>query len=179
MPEHTYRTVPSNAVEKVYRCKVIGNSDASLQVGSSNTIVHVRETSGSGFILGLTKKTAGRIKLGKRYDLRYDDRRMQVMAEKYESPVGDEERLLVSTYREYEPKERWAFRLPFTKGGKVNTHESVISSGAAYGGFVLVLFCVMSLPGIGDRLGTAPRIESALKLMGDNILDIVETVRGK
>ena len=54
-------------------------------------------------------------------------------------------------------------------------HDSGIGSGAAYGGFVLVLFCVMSLPGIGDQLGTAPRIESALALMGENISDVVRS----
>ncbi|MEM0925879.1 MAG: hypothetical protein AAGJ83_07565 [Planctomycetota bacterium] len=179
MAEHSYLTVPNNKEEKIYRCKVVGKNDATLLIGSSNHKLQVRETSGSGFTLGLTKKLAKKIKLGRTYDLSYDGRRIQVQAESFGTPSDGEERLAALTVKEYEPKERWAFRLPFTKGGKVITHDTGINSGAVYGGFVLVLFCVMSLPGVGDHLGTAPRIENALKLMGDNIMDVVDKFRAK
>ncbi|MEM6473138.1 MAG: hypothetical protein AAF802_26490 [Planctomycetota bacterium] len=179
MAEHSYRTVPNTKQEKVYRCKVVENTDAKLHIGSSHYNVHVRETSGSGFTLGLSPKIAKKVKLGRTYDLQYDGRKIQVTADSYGTSTGGEERLSAKTVREYEPKERWAFRLPFTRGAKVISHDSGINSGAVYGGFVLVLFCVMSLPGIGDHLGTAPRIETALKMMGDNIMDVVDTFRSK
>lgn len=177
MAEHTYRTVPTKNTEKIYRCKVMGNTDATLQLGNRLLNVHVRETSGTGFTIGMDPKLAKKIKTGKSYKLRFDDRMIEVYAQTYTESVQGEFRLLVNTIREFEPKERWAFRLPFTKGSRVITHDSGINSGAVYGGFVLVLFCVMSLPGIGDKLGTAPRIESALKMMGKNFVEVVDTFR--
>ena len=175
MAEYTYRTVPTKKQEKVYRCKVVGNNDATLQTGSRMLKVQVRETSGSGFTIGVDPKLAKKIKTGRRYQLRYDGRRIEVHARAYIESSQGEYRLLVDTIREFEPKERWAFRLPFTKGRRIITHDLGISSGAAYGGFVLVLFCALSLPGIGDKLGTAPRIESALKLVGRNLVEVVHT----
>lgn len=177
MPAYSYKTLPTEGQAKTYRCKVVGDSAATLQVGRKPLKVFVRETSGGGFTLGLGPKLAKKIKSGKSYDLRYDGRRMQVIAETFVETVQGEARLQVGTIREYEPKERWAFRLPFTKGSRVIGHDSGINSGAAYGGFVLVLFCVMSLPGVGDRLGTAPRIESALAMMSKNITDVVHAIR--
>lgn len=177
MPEHTYKTLPTTGQEKVYRCKVVGDAAAILQVGSKHVNCHVRETSGSGFTVGLEQKLAKKIKLGQKIELRYEDRRILVMAKAFVESVQGEARLMIETIREFEPKERWAFRLPFSRGSRVINHESGISSGAAYGGFVLVIFCVMSLPGIGDKLGTAPRIETALKMMGRNFADVVQTFR--
>ena len=177
MPEYSYRTIPSETKAKTYRCKVVGDCPATLYVGHKAVKVFVRETSGSGFTLGIDPKLAKKVKSGRSYDLRYDDRRVQVIAETFSETVQGEARLQVGTIREFEPQERWAFRLPFTKGSRVMKHDSIIGSGAAYGGFVLVLFCVMSLPGIGEQLGTAPRIESALEMMGRNIADVVHAFR--
>ena len=41
--------------------------------------------------------------------------------------------------------------------------ENSQASSAALGGFVLVLFCALALPGIGDKLGTASRIQKSLR----------------
>ncbi|MCA9135698.1 MAG: hypothetical protein KDB00_03040 [Planctomycetales bacterium] len=177
MPEYTYKTVPVEGQEKVYRCKVVGDSTAILFVGHKPLKIFVRETSGNGFTLGIDPKLTKRISAGKRYELRYDDRRIEIIAESFVETVQGEARLRVGTIREFEPVKRWAFRLPFTRGSRVISHESGINSGAAYGGFVLVLFCVMSLPGIGDKLGTAPRIESALQMMSKNVGEVVRTFR--
>lgn len=177
MPEYTYRTVPNENQEKVYRCKVVGDNTATLFIGHKALKVFVRETSGNGFTLGIDPKITKRISAGKRYELRYDDRRIEVIAETFTETVQGEARLRVGTIHEFEPVKRWAFRLPFSRGSRVVSHESCINSGAVYGGFVLVIFCVMSLPGIGDKLGTAPRIESALQMMGKNVGDVVRTFR--
>ena len=127
------------------------------------------------FTLGFSPKQGKRIKSGSRYELHFDDRRVEVIAESFTETVQGEARLRVGTIREFEPKERWAFRLPFARGNRVVSHDSALNSTAAYGGFVLVLFCVMSLPGLGDQLGTAPRIEVALQIMGDNLQDVYQS----
>jgi hypothetical protein len=36
-------------------------------------------------------------------------------------------------------------------------------SAVIFGGFVLFLFCLMALPGIGDRLGTSDRIQDSIQ----------------
>jgi hypothetical protein len=85
--------------------------------------------------------------------------------------------LLVRMIREFEPKERWSFRIPFARGARAIAGDSGIDSGTVYAAFVLMLFCVMALPGIGDKLGTAHRIESALQLVGKNLNDAVQSFR--
>ncbi|MDM4016644.1 hypothetical protein [Roseiconus lacunae] len=178
MSEHKYKVVPSTAQEKVYRCKVVGDAAATLHVGARKLNVQVRETCGGGFTLGLDPKQVKKIRLGARYEMHYDDRRLLVAPEVFTQAVQGEPRLRVLTVREYEPKKRWAFRLPFSKGQRIVKHEGTIGSTAAYGGFVLVLFCVMALPGVGDKLGTAPRIEAALNIMARNFGDVFESFRG-
>ena len=37
------------------------------------------------------------------------------------------------------------------------------TASVVFGGFVLVLFCGMALPGLGDRLGTSDRIQNAFR----------------
>ena len=177
MADYTYNVVKSDRQEKTYRCKVVGDKVGTLFVGHKSIKVYVRETAGNGFTLGFNPKLAKRIKSGARYELHCDERRVEVIAESFVETTQGEARLRVGTIREFEPKERWAFRLPFTRGAKVITHDSGINSGAAYGGFVLVLFCVLALPGVGDQLGTASRIDAALELMGDNIQDVVRSFR--
>lgn len=178
MPEYSYKTVPTQVRDKTYRCKVFGDSAATLTVGRKLMKVHVREKSGNGFTLGITPKQAKKINAGSQYTLQYDDRRMDVIAESYAETVQGEARLQVGTIREFEPKESWAFRFPFMKGTRILSYDCGIDSAAAYGGFVLVLFCVMSLPGIGEQLGTASRIEWALTLVGNNIAAVVYAIAG-
>ncbi len=171
MAEYSYNVVANDRQAKTYRSKVVGDQAATLFVGRTALKVFVRETAGNGFTLGISPKVAKKIVSGKRYELHFDERRVEVMAEAFVETVQGEARFRVGTIREFEPKERWAFRLPFSRGSRIITHDSGINSGAAYGGFVLVLFCVMSLPGIGEQLGTAGRIENALEIMGANLQD--------
>ncbi|MCO8120468.1 hypothetical protein NHH03_01870 [Stieleria sp. TO1_6] len=179
MSEYSYNTIPTPVENQAatYRCKVIGNSEAQMHVGRRWWKVQVRETSGNGFTLGLPRSLAKKISSGYRYELRYDDRRIQLLTEDFIDSENGEARLHVVILREYEPKERWAFRLPFCRGSRVISQDSAMNSSAAYGGFVLVLFCVMSLPGIGDQLGTAPRIENAVKIMGEKITYAIRAIR--
>lgn len=174
MAEQSYRVVstPNSTKDNSFRCAVVGKTQATLRVGGRNRKVSVRETSGNGFTVGLDAKTAKRIQCGKRYELCYDDRRLAVMAEAFVETVDGEARLRVGTMHEYEPRERWAFRLPFTSGRRISSHDTAVNHGAAYGGFVLILFCLMAMPGIGEKLGTAPRIHQALGLMQKNIVDV-------
>jgi hypothetical protein len=179
MPEQYYRTVevPNANVDNSFRFKIMGNTGATLAIGGRRIKLHVRETSGRGFTLGTKKRNAKKLKSGKRGDLYYDGRRYLVQTEQTLGEVGDEARFFVGVIREYEPKESWAFRLPFTRGRKIISHESAANSGAVYGGFVLFLFCALALPGLGDRLGTAPRIESALRILSNNVTDVWNAVR--
>ncbi|MCC9601579.1 hypothetical protein LOC67_13560 [Stieleria sp. JC731] len=178
MSEHMYKVVPVNAQEKIYRCKVVGNTAATLFVGSGRSIkVHVRETCGGGFTLGVEPKHVKKIKIGSRYELHYDDRRMLIAPQVFVQSVQGEPRLQVVTVKEYEPKKGWAFRLPFTRGHQVVRHHKGTVSPAAYGGFVLVLFCVMALPGLGDKLGTASRIEKAVNIVARNVGEVVKSFR--
>lgn len=169
MPEYSYKTVPTQVQAKTYRCKVFGDSAATLIVNRKALKVDVREKAGNGFTLGINPKLAKKIKTGSQYTLQYDDRRIDIIAEAFVETVQGETRLRVGTIREFEPKERWAFRLPFMKGNRVFAPDCGIDNGTVYAGFVLILFCVMSLPGIGDQLGTAPRIETALDVVGRNL----------
>ncbi|KAA5543679.1 hypothetical protein FYK55_10785 [Roseiconus nitratireducens] len=179
MAEYSYNTVPTPNEHKDnrFRCRVLGPSRAILRAGGRPLNVDVRETSGTGFTLGMPRRVAKKLREGKQYELSFDDRRMEVIAEQFLEPVDGEHRLEVTTHFEYEPKERWAFRLPFTRGRRIATHDSSTNKTIAYGGFVLVLFCTMALPGIGEDLGTAPRIHKAIKIVGKNLAEVVHEIR--
>ena len=49
----------------------------------------------------------------------------------------------------------------FTRSGRRDSTADTAT--IAFGGFVLVLFCCMAMPGLGDRLGTSKRIQNAFK----------------
>jgi len=177
MPDYSYNTVPNpnEGRDNTFRCRVDGDGRAVLKAGGRNVPVNVRETFGAGFTLAMKPKFAKRLRCGDRYELRYENRRIEVVARSFSAPIDGESRLNVGTVREYEPKERWAFRLPFCRGRRISMHYSD-THAAAYGGFVLVLFCVMALPGIGEALGTAPRIQSAIRMLQRNFVEVVHRV---
>ena len=97
MAEHSYNVVstPNSKKDNSFRCSVVGKNDATLRVGGKQRKVVVRETSGSGFTIGLDPKTAKKIHCGKRYELRYDERRLAVLAETFVQTVDGEARLRI------------------------------------------------------------------------------------
>lgn len=161
-----YNIVPSNNENKEssFHCPVSGNGKAKLVLDRKSTNVIVRETSISGFTLEVTKTDLKRIKAAKKAILYFDDRKVQIRAESTSKIKGGNVLVVCSLIREFPPKEKIGLKSWLPSFGRAQRDDHDVSSHvAAYVGVVLLVFCIIAMPGIGDHLGTAPRIESAIK----------------
>jgi len=67
-------------------------------------------------------------------------------------------------------------RPALSKGRSVNSYGSGFS-GVFFSGILLLVFLVLAMPGLGDALGTAPRIEEAVKWLYSGFSDLLRGVR--
>ena len=146
-----------------FRCPVqSGNSRGSIQIGFRNVPVSVQERSIDGFTVLVSPKYSRRLKVGGPWTMFYDGSEVEVHPQWFfNSPDGQVQMGLrqVKDVTKLKVKGRslWSRVLPRKH------YENSQSSTAAFGGFVLVLFCALALPGLGDKLGTANRIQSSLR----------------
>ncbi|TWT93203.1 hypothetical protein [Stieleria varia] len=144
-------------------CPVTGDGRAKLKVGRKKFHVIVRETSIKGFTVEMKPGDVKRILSTKSATLAFDDRRVDIEPESTNQIAKDKVLVRFALLREHAPKEKFRLKIPFFGRKNRDPHPDVSMSVAAYGGVVLVLFCVLAMPGLGDHLGTAPRIEAAVK----------------
>ena len=129
------------------------------------------EASIGGFTVSVKKRFQRKLKKAKRIIVNYDSAKYEVAvdnistAEKGMVRVGF--RCLKDLTKPTPIKNSFLARI-------FEPSMTAQNVAVAYGGFVLVLFCVLAMPGLGDKLGTAPRIESAAKSMFLNITGTLE-----
>jgi hypothetical protein len=154
--------------EVYFRCPIPSDqAKAVLIVGRRSIPILVQEASIDAFTVLVAPKYSSKLKVGRPWTLEYDDTRTEIHPQWiFNSPDGQVQ-LGLRRLRDL-TTQAMVRRSFLTKvGGK--RYEDPSFSAAAYGGFVLFLFALMSLPGLGDRLGTAPRIERTLRWIVDGI----------
>lgn len=155
----------STNARKEYRCCIAAeNSAGKLKIASKWYKVCVLNTSATGYCLRVPNSVAKRVR----------ERRVSVL-----DFAGEQ--------WEVEVKSRYSEDSRFTDLGFARTKEltrysvptswsfsfgskSTLYSDPAFLGFLVLLFltAVVCLPGIGDSLGTAPRVKTAIQsFMGD------------
>ena len=158
---------PNGKIKKLhehifFRCPVQAESgDATLRIGFRKIPVQVRETSIDGFTIQVGPGASRRFKARRRWVLEYDGARLEVIAEwKSTTPEGN---LQIGLHRLNDLTRPKPIKTSLLAryGGK--RCEDPSFSAAIFGGFVLVLFSMMAMPGLGDSLGTAPRIQGILE----------------
>lgn len=161
--------------EEVYfRCPIpTDQARAVLVVGRRSVPILVQEASIDAFTVLVAPRHSSKLKVGRPWTLEYDGTRTEIHPQWiFNSPDGQVQ-LGLRRLRDLTTQPTVRRSILTRVGGK--RYEDPNFSAAAYGGFVLFLFSLMALPGLGDRLGTAPRIEATVKWMLSGIQQAMAT----
>lgn len=147
-----------------FRCPVQPDlAKATIRVGRQTVIATLQEQSIDGFTLLVEPKHALKLQVGVPWILITDSERTKVRAEWMFHAENGKVQLAVRRLEdlrtaEDSDKHSWSLFTRRTRGsGETGGNE------IAFAGIVLLLFTALSLPGLGDRLGTAPRIQAAVE----------------
>jgi len=157
----------SSARSPFFRCPVQADcSQALIRIGYRSFNVSVQERSIDGFTVLVPPKYARRLKVGRRWTMHYDGAEVEVHPQWFFSAPDGHVQIGLRLIRDITKmklvqKSIWSRLLPNFD------LERTASSSVALGGFVLVLFCSLALPGLGDKLGTSKRIENSVRWMVD------------
>ncbi|MGB7344845.1 MAG: hypothetical protein WBD20_11560 [Pirellulaceae bacterium] len=145
-----------------FRCAIDQDqSAAKLKLGWKNVRGSVLEKSIEGYSLLLKRRHANRLRLGKTFRMQYDGTTVEVRVERISEAEAGYSKiglLLTKDLTKPDPVKSswWPSFGPSAKQGEGTAQ-------IAFAGLVLVLFCAMAMPGLGDRLGTADRIQDAFR----------------
>ena len=164
-----------SVVESSYRCAVLPEqATAKLKLGSRTVPVELVDISIDGFTISVNRKIFRTLRHDCRWTLLARDEVTIVHPEwLYQTPEGEAQiglrRIVDETPTELAKLNRERFRGLFPR------IDGVASlSGHALAGMVFLIIALVALPGVGDDLGTAPAIESAI---GDFVLQAQQSLR--
>ncbi len=136
-----------------------------MRVGRRKARATIQETSIDGFTVLVGPRDASKLKVGRPWVLDFDGTQHEVHPQWFfNSPDGHVQmglRRLRDLTKPDPIKNSWLARL----GGK--RYEDPSNAAVVFGGFVLFLFALMATPGLGDRLGTADRIQDTIDVVVD------------
>lgn len=152
----------SDRSSSFFRCRVPSEqSKASLRIGSSTIPAVLQETSIDGFTVTVDPKYGKRMRVARRWLLTTENEKAEVHAEwMFHAPSGAIQ-LGLRRLRDLTPSEEPRGGLMWGWGRRRSIDSS--TPELVFAGLVVFLFVTLSLPGLGDHLGTAPRIRSAVQ----------------
>lgn len=159
----TFKVIATEDDDRSYaRCTVQGDRTALLRIGRNKIEVEMQETSIAGYTLEVDAKHKRLLKNAKSIHVSFNGMKADATLETImKAPNG---KLRIGLKRQTEPKKAKSGKNSFlSRFARKADAQNTTNVMVAYGGFVIVLFTVMALPGLGDRLGTAPRIEGAVQ----------------
>lgn len=151
----------ASQADDFFRCPIQSEqSQAIILVGRKRANASVQETSIDGFTILISQKEASKLSVGKPWILEYDGTRTEVMAQWFFNSPDGKVQVGIRRMRDLTPVPTIRRSFGSLFGGQL---AASATSPAGFGGFVLVLFCAMALPGLGEQLGTADRIQGAVR----------------
>ncbi len=151
-----------------FRCPVQADqSKAVIRVGRRKAVATIQETSIDGFTVLVPPQYGGVLKVGRPWLLEYQGARIEVHPQWFFNSPDGRVQMGLRRMRDLTPPEPIRRSLLLRYAGR--RYEDPSYSAAVFGGFVLTLFSLMALPGLGDSLGTANRIQSAVKWLLDGL----------
>lgn len=155
---------------KAYRCAVAPeNASAELRIGRRRHLAVVLDTSRVGFTVRIENKVLKSLKDGGEYELLFAGEHWRV---KKESHCAGENCINVGFSRveditKVETPGSWLPSLSITQ--RVNSDPTLLM-------YLLIafIFACLALPGMGDSLGTAPRIQAGIGVIWQTIWDMVQ-----
>ncbi len=161
----------SSANESFFRCPVAGDcAEANLKIGRRRIKVNVQDMSIDGFTVLVPSHCAKHLRVGVPWILEYDETRTETLAQWFHHGLQGHTQVGLRRMRDLTPVSyigRWYTGL-MPSGSRTSGTDATV----AYAGFTILLFLTMAMPGIGDYLGTAPRIESAATMIFEGIADL-------
>lgn len=155
-----------------FRCPVPSErSDATLNVGRRRMRVTVAEASIDGFTILIAAEDASRLRIGKPWVLRHDGAVLEVLAQWFfHSPQGQVQAGL-RRLRDLTPQPNIGGWMPTLASGRTIDESS--SGSLLFGGAILAFLLAISLPGLGDALGTSGHITATLQWVGEGVRGMV------
>ncbi|MDC0288051.1 hypothetical protein OAM37_04680 [bacterium] len=159
-----------------YRCPVHeDHAEAVLCSRRRRLDVLVQETSIDGFTVLVKPQDADRLAIGRPWVLEYSGARVEVHGQWFfNSPDGHVQmglRRLRDLTKTGASSQSFLFRL------RPPAIHDLGFSGVIYSGLLLAVFLVLAMPGIGDALGTAPKIESAVIWLWSGVGNLVRGIK--
>ncbi len=150
----------SNTRESFYRCPIAADcADARLKIGWRHQKVTVQDSSIDGYTVLVPARFARRLKVGEPWILEFDGLRTEAHAEWFYHGHDGTTQIGLRRMRDLTPVPHigsW-----YTGLMPTGSHGSMTDSTVAYAGVTILLFLAMAMPGLGDQLGTASRIQWA------------------
>ncbi len=165
------KTTDTPNSESFFRCPVAEDSaEANLKVGRRRIKVSVQDTSIDGFTVLVPSASAKHLRVGVPWILEYDETRTETLAQWFHHGLQGQTQVGLRRMRDLTPvKYIGSWYTGFLPSG---SRSSGTDATVAYAGFTILLFLSMAMPGLGDYLGTAPRIEAAAVLIFDSIAEL-------
>jgi hypothetical protein len=163
----------SQSPNEYFRCPVQSElADARIRCGRRLLRATVQETSIDGYTVLVAPKESRKLKVGKPWVLEFQESFTEVHPQWFFNSADGNVQIGLRRLRDVTPPPRVRQSLLVRWGGSRYADPSV--SSAMYGGFVLLLFSLLALPGLGDQLGTSSRIQAALKWF---VFEVDQTVK--
>lgn len=145
---------------RFFRCAIEGEENvAMIAIGRKQVRAVVLETSVTGYGVMIKSSNARKLKPGQVKRMNYDGTTVDVEIVRSEKQKGGYYRLGLKKIADLTPPEpiKKAGWFSFGRAGQQTSDNAAV----VFGGFVLILFCAMAMPGLGDTLGTSDRIQEA------------------
>lgn len=151
-----------NQENSYFRCPVqVDHGRATIRAARRKIYAQVQETSIDGFTVLVSPKDASKLKVGRPWVLEYDGTRVEVHAQWFFNAPNGHVQMGLRRLRDLTRPAPIKTSLLAQYGGK--RCEDPSFSAAIFGGFVLALFSMMAMPGLGDSLGTSDRIQDTVQ----------------
>ncbi|SRR6056297_1279773 len=166
----------NESCSEFFRCPVQADrAGAMIRIGRRRQAVTVQETSIDGFTVLVPPSGAKHLKVGKPWVLDYDATRFEVHAQWFfHAPDGHVQvglRRLRDLTKIDPIKTGW-----WAGGHDSRGTDSAHTSTLAFAGFVIFLVTAMSMPGLGDRLGTAEPMSDVVKNLFNSIGGAIQKI---
>lgn len=164
MPSTLEKTETNEATGKsdFFRCQISEEcSAAQLRAGKRKLPTQVQESSIDGFTVLIKSKDARKLRIGDPWILEYDDSRLEVIGQWFFNSPGGTVQVGLRRLRDLTPEP--VFKTPFWSRFSTSKTSESVTSPAVFGGFAIVLFLALALPGLGEQLGSANHIQEAVQ----------------
>lgn len=159
---------PSEKAGSYFRCPVQSEcAEATLHVAPAKIPASLQEQSIDGFTVMIDASKAPKLRFGKSWLLTTKDDHVEVHPEWiFHSTDGDVQLGLRRMKDLNRIEERPSVWNPFARRAENRGRRQGTANEIAFVGVLVFIFAVLSLPGLGDAIGTAPHIQKTAGQIG-------------